>query len=101
MKRISVLLMALATAATLSAQGFDEDFDGATLRVDYVFSGNASAQAVHFVEALRGGAWAGRRSNLPAPLLRGNGCIEMLAPEDGTVLYAQSFSTLFQEWQAT
>ena len=101
MKRILLLLTALSVAVTLSARGFDEDFDGATLRVDYVFSGNATAQAVHFVEALRGGEWAGRRSNLPAPLLRGNGCIEMLAPEDGTVLYAQSFSTLFQEWQAT
>ena len=102
MKRLLFLFPVLfAASVCAAAQDFDAHFDGSTLRLDYVFSGDATRQAIHFTEALRTSEWAGRRSNLGAPLLRGNGCIELLDPADGTVLYAQSFSTLFQEWQAT
>ena len=101
MKRFLLIPILLCLAAAASAQGFDDDFDGGTLRLDYLFSGSADRQAIHFREAVRSSEWAGRRSRLQAPLLKGNGCIEVLDPEDGKVLYANSFSTLFQEWQAT
>ena len=89
----------VAAGAGLRAQDFDRDFEDATLRLDYVFCGDNAHQAIYFQEALKTSAWAGRRDNLSAPLLEGNGQIRVLDPETGACLYANSFSTLFQEWQ--
>ena len=100
MKRILLTAAALlALCAGLRAQDFDRDFENATLRLDYVFCGDNAHQAIYFQEALKTSAWAGRRDNLSAPLLEGNGQIRVLDPETGACLYANSFSTLFQEWQ--
>ena len=79
---------------------FGDRFTGGTLRVDYVFCGNATHQAIYLQGLSEGGVWAGRRSNLQEPLLRGNGQIRMLDPDTREVLYVNSFSTLFQEWVA-
>ena len=45
--------------------------------------------------------WAGRRVNLDEVPVRGNGQITMTDKTSGKVIYRQSFSTLFQEWQTT
>ena len=99
MKRILLTLTALLAVASLRAQDFDRDFEDATLRLDYVFCGDHAHQAIYFQQALRTSEWAGRRTNLAEPLLEGNGQIRVLDPETGESLYANSFSTLFQEWQ--
>ena len=99
MKRILLTLTALLAVASLRAQDFDRHFEDATLRLDYVFCGDHAHQAIYFQQALRTSAWAGRRTNLAEPLLEGNGQIRVLDPETGESLYANSFSTLFQEWQ--
>ena len=100
MKRILLTLAALVAAgAGLLAQDFDRNFENATLRLDYVFCGDNAHQAIYFQQALKTSEWAGRRNNLAAPLLEGNGQIRVLDPETGACLYANSFSTLFQEWQ--
>ena len=91
-------LIITALAAEASAQEFDKYFEDRTLRLDYVFAGNAGNQHIHLSEALSGGIWAGRRHNLDTVCLEGNGRLEVLEKETGKVLYANSFSTLFQEW---
>lgn len=45
--------------------------------------------------------WAGRSVNMDKVLLRGNGQISLTDKVTGEILYVQSFSTLFQEWQTT
>ena len=100
MKRFLLTAAALLLALPgLRAQAFDDDFEDATLRLDYVFCGDNVHQAIYFQQALKTSAWAGRRNNLSAPLLEGNGQIRVLDPETGKCLYANSFSTLFQEWR--
>ena len=100
MKRMLLTVAALVAAgAGLRAQDFDRDFEDATLRLDYVFCGDNAHQAIYFQQALRTSEWAGRRNNLAAPLLEGNGQVRVLDPDTGACLYANSFSTLFQEWQ--
>ena len=100
MKRFLLTAAALLLALPgLRAQAFDDDFEDATLRLDYVFCGDNAHQAIYFQQALKTSAWAGRRNNLSAPLLEGNGQIRVLDPETGKCLYANSFSTLFQEWR--
>ena len=89
----------LAVGMGVKAQDFDTFFENSTLRLDYVFCGDNAHQAIYFQQALRTSEWAGRRENLSEPLLEGNGQIRVLDPKTGECLYANSFSTLFQEWQ--
>ena len=62
MKRILLTVTALlAVGAALQAQSFDQHFENATLRLDYVFCGDHAHQAIYFQQALKTSAWAGRR----------------------------------------
>ena len=72
-----------------------------TLRVDYIFSGTDKSQEISLDEMSVFDGWAGRRVNLDEAPLRGNGQISLTDAQTGDVLYRQSFSTLFQEWQTT
>ncbi len=106
MKRFFLAFTALFLVITVipseaKESAFDTFFENATLRLDYVFCGDNAHQAIYFQQALRTSEWAGRRENLSEPLLEGNGQIRVLDPETGECLYANSFSTLFQEWQVT
>ena len=94
MKRILLLCLALFCVLGLSAQE-------RTLRVDYIFSGTDKTQEISLDEMSCFDGWAGRRVNLDSVPVRGNGQITMTDPVSGKVLYKQSFSTLFQEWQTT
>ena len=108
MKRLLLFFAALLSWTGLSAQtqpdkpagpDFDTFFEDATLRLDYVFCGDATHQEVFFQQACRTPEWAGRRQHLDAVLLRGNGQVIVRRASDAKVLYVNSFSTLFQEWQ--
>ena len=81
--------------------GFEAHFTGGTLRLDYVFTGSATHQAIYWRQSFKTGPWAGRRQHLSRPLLKGNGQVRVLDPDSGECLYANSFSTLFQEWTVT
>ena len=95
------LVLAFSFCAPLRASVFGDSFTDATLRLDYVFCGDASHQEIYLRQICRTSEWAGRRENLPEPLLRGNGQIRVLDPDTGECLYANSFSSLFQEWTVT
>ncbi len=92
---------ALALNDCYGIEDFPSHFEDATLRLDYVFCGDARRQDIYLRQLFRTGAWAGRRSHLQEPLLKGNGQVRVLDPESGACLYANSFSSLFQEWTVT
>ena len=100
MKR-TIFFTALLVSFGLHAHEFDMHFADATLRLDYVFCGDATHSAIYFHEALKCDGWAGRKHNLSEPALRGNGQIRVVDPSSGETLYVNSFSSLFQEWQST
>lgn len=85
----------------LSAQSFDRWFDGRTLRLDYLLSGNASEQHIALSALSSQPRWWGRRAHLDSLPLEGNGQLTLRDHRTQKVLYRQSFSTLFQEWQQT
>ena len=104
MKRY-LLALAFLTLFTY-AKGNDDGLDlTQTLRVDYIFSGTDKTQDIALAELCSIEGWAGRRVNMDKLPLRGNGQVIMSVRDDsgefGKVVYAMSFSTLFQEWQAT
>lgn len=95
--KIRVFLTAvllLAGCAVLEAQN-------RTLRLDYIFTGTSKASEICLDEMSCFEGWAGRRHNMDSVALRGNGQVRLIDQATGKVLYRQSFSTLFQEWQAT
>jgi hypothetical protein len=94
MHRLILPFSLLFAALSLSAQD-------RTLRVDYIFSGTDRSVEISLDEMSCFDGWAGRRVNLDKAPLRGNGQISLHDASTGKVIYCQSFSTLFQEWQAT
>ena len=94
MHRLILPFFLLFAALSLSAQD-------RTLRVDYIFSGTDRSVEISLDEMSCFDGWAGRRVNLDKAPLRGNWHISLHDASTGKVIYCQSFSTLFQEWQAT
>ncbi len=94
MKKFFSTIILLSAAFILSAQD-------KTLRVDYIFSGTDKTQEISLDEMSSFDGWAGRRVNLDKVPVAGNGQICMKNASTGEILYRQSFSTLFQEWQTT
>lgn len=96
---ITVALWAVACLASI-AQGVDYDtyFEDATLRLDYIMAGDASHSGIYFEEACRQERWAGRKARLDEVPLLGNGQIYVCEQGTGKLLYAHTFSTLYQEW---
>lgn len=101
MKKYLALAMCLLIVAVGRAQNYPDYFADKTLRVDYLFTGNASHQSVCLDELSVLPSWAGRRHHLAELPLQGNGQIIMRDVESGKVIYTTSFSSLFQEWLET
>lgn len=90
-----------SSAQSLSLIPTQSQAQSQTLRVDYIFSGTDKASEISLDEMSRFDGWAGRRHNLKDVPVRGNGQLLMTDAQTGDTLYRHSFSTLFQEWQAT
>ena len=98
MKKYSLFLLCLMAAISLHAQSFADYFADKTLRVDYIFTGNAAKQEICLDGLSCLPSWAGRKHHLSELPLQGNGQIIMRDAANGSVIYKTSFSSLFQEW---
>lgn len=87
--------------AAFDASAFDTADFTRTLRADYIFNGNCSQCSVSLGGLSVTDGWYGRSVNMDSVPVKGNGQIVMKDKASGRVIYALSFSTLFQEWQAT
>ena len=101
MKRFFLLFSLVILWSATNAQTFSEHFTDNTLRIDYTFVGNATNQLIALDELICESGWAGRRVNLDSVPVKGNGDICVKDTESGTILYRNSFSSLFQEWIVT
>lgn len=103
MKKIGLIILTIILAGSLDANARPsaKTIAGKTLRLDYIFSGTDNDTDIALSEITCFDTWAGRNVNLDKVPLRGNGQIIMTDFEDSTVLYRNSFSTLFQEWKNT
>ncbi len=99
MRYIVLLIVLMAFSKETNAQAFDEYFTDNTLRLDYIFGGDNRSQHIFFHEASQSPGWAGRKSRLSEQFLEGNGQLTVRDTLTHKVIYATSFSTLFQEWQ--
>lgn len=101
MKKHILLLLCLIAVSSTRAQVFADHFADKTLRVDYIFNGNASGQAICLDGLSALPTWAGRKHHLAELPLQGNGQIVMRNAASGKTIYTTSFSSLFQEWLET
>lgn len=99
MKPFIATLLALLLCSTINAQDFDQYFQDKTLRIDYIFSGTYNTQHIAVDELLVEPKWYGKRKRLDEVPVEGNGQITVRDHKSGRVIYRNSFSTLFQEWQ--
>lgn len=83
------------------AQNFADYFLNKTLRIDYIFTGNAKQQAVYLEELSQLPTWAGRQHHLSELPLEGNGQIIVKDLSTKECIYKTSFSSLFHEWLST
>lgn len=97
------LLLICCTMATLPgrSQNFDAYFLDKTLRIDYLFTGDAHRQDIVLDELSQLPAWAGRRERLAELPLQGDGQLIVKDAATKKELYKTSFSSLFQEWLTT
>lgn len=103
MKRKTLITTTLIASLLLlvqnvSAQRFEDYFEDATLRLDYVFAGNHQEQHIYLQELKKQDRWAGRKSRLAEKFLNGNGQLTVRDHATQQVIYVWTFSTLFQEW---
>lgn len=95
MKLILTLFTCLFVTGCAYAQNFSDYFTNKTLRIDYLFTGNADKQSICLDELSELPVWAGRRHHLSELPLEGNGQIVMRDVASGKVIYTTSFSSLF------
>lgn len=64
MKTLLAVLTLFLSAMGSAAQSFEQYFEDNTLRLDYIFAGDAKRQDIFFCQAYRQERWAGRRGHL-------------------------------------
>lgn len=94
-------MLCLLSVGAFADGVFDNHFADKTLRIDYIFAGNATTQMVALDELASFEGWAGRKINLDTIPVKGNGELRLLDPDSKEILYRTSFSSLFQEWVVT
>ena len=77
---------------------FNDVFCDSTLRIDYIFAGDAERQDIYVDRLSTMAGWYGKRHRLSDVPVEGNGQITVCSHATGDTLYRHPFSTLFQEW---
>lgn len=95
---ILICLFGFSIPVKVCSQSFDTAFADSTLRIDYIFSGNANKQQIAVDQLNVIPRWYGKRQRLTELPIEGNGQITVRDHRTQKLLYQNSFSTLFQEW---
>jgi len=95
-----VLLLAAPALAT-DLSGFDRYFVDATLRIDYLHTGNATEEIATLDQVFRQGIWAGSRVHLVDGCPTGNYCARLFDAAGGALLFSRSFDSYFGEYTTT
>lgn len=94
----AAMLLCLGVPAQARHVDFGTHFSDTTLRLNYIFSGNAACQHIAVSNYCKSAHWWGKRHRLAQVPVEGNGQLTMRLHRTGEVIYRNSFSTLFQEW---
>ena len=102
MKRLFLIqFLLVALCMSNHAQEFTAFFEEKSLRMDYLFTGDATTQEISLDKLSSWEGWAGRKHRLGELPLEGNGQVEVNDEATGQIIYRTSFSSLFSEWLST
>lgn len=98
-----LLLYLLIGCGLIQAQRipFRHFFDDATLRIDYLRTGNRQHDTVQVVRYQRLPTWAGSMRQTLDPFDNGDYRVLLLEPVSGTPLYSRGYNSLFREYRDT
>ena len=95
------MMLASGLGANAAADvDFEQNFCDSTLRIDYTFLGNATTQSIAVDKLNMMPRWYGKHAHLDELPVEGNGQVTVRKHGTKEVIYRNSFSTLFQEWQS-
>lgn len=97
-KGLLFIIVAMVSWCYAGAQNFEKYFEDKTLRLDYIFAGNAKEQHISVDQLSVSPHWYGKRIRMAELPMEGNGQVTVRTHNTGEVIYRNSFSTLFQEW---
>jgi hypothetical protein len=86
---------------TSASAGFDDDFTGATLRVDYDHVGTAEEEHLALERVRVEGPWPGSRTQLIDPINLGKYLVEVVDLASNRLLYTRGFASIYGEWETT
>ncbi|MBI4880165.1 MAG: peptidase M64 [Planctomycetes bacterium] len=99
--RTLVLLWGLALMPAASGGEYDQDFTGATLRLDLFHTGHAELELIS-VDAIRvEGPWPCSRTRLLDDRNLGQYFFEVKDAASGQPLYSRGFASIYGEWETT
>jgi len=99
---IIVLISGFFFAAGASAvESFEDNFEDATLRIDYHHTGNAEEEIIAIDRLYRQGTWAGPMTRLIDGFPYGGYRVEAHDPESGALLFSKGFDSYFGEYRTT
>ncbi len=101
MKRITAVAFAILAPLSVAFAGFDDDFTGATLRVDYYHSGTAAEEHLALDRVRLEGEWPGSRTRLLDDTNLGKYLVEVVDLGSNRPLYTRGFASIYGEWETT
>ncbi len=81
--------------------GFDADFTGQTMRVDYYHTGTAAEEHIAIDGMRIEKEWAGTRSRLVDESNTGKYLFEIVDLRTNRILFSQGFASIYGEWETT
>ncbi len=81
--------------------GFEDDFTGAALRIDYYHSGTAVEEHIALDRVRVEGSWPGSRTRLIDTTNLGKYLVEVVDVGSNRVLYTRGFASIYGEWETT
>ncbi len=94
-------LAALVLFSPVVRATFDDDFTGATLRVDYDHTGTADEEHLALHRIRVEGPWPGSRTQLIDTTNLGKYLTEVVDLASNRLLYTRGFASIFGEWETT
>jgi hypothetical protein len=91
--------MVIISLTICFGQNFESWFTGQTMRFDYYHSGTAAEEHISLDQIHLEGPWPGNPDALLDETLYGKYLFEVHDLETETLIYSQSFASIFGEWQ--
>ncbi len=102
MKKASwIIFFVLLMYSSDSQVVFEQYFESASMRFDYIITGNSREQHIQFEQLKKEPFWGGPRQVLIEPFDLGDYQFQVFDYETNELLYSRGFSDLFFEWQDT